>query len=341
MDAPPMKKPRRRTCACFLYALLALLLSLAGAAAYTAYDNQRFIVVEHELTLPRLPASFDGFRILLISDMHGSTFGERQERLVNAINRLDYDLIAFAGDMGNSLYGTADPASPQAVLDLLDGLTDKTYVFWVDGNWGPYALDSAAGSFGEIPTSFGAQLQARGVRLLALPFAIPRGADRLWITPRLSEAVFEWDRQTFEALDYPQFEPAHAKAVQAYQALRLSSEVKILLTHFPLPVNLPPAETARWQELDYDLILAGHYHGGQVRLPFIGALYIPTSTTGLGGTGYLPDQDIVKGVSYFEGTPQVVSAGLGASSPVRWLRFRLFNTPEINLITLRSPAAQP
>jgi hypothetical protein len=333
-----MKKPRRRTCSCLLFTLLALLLSLA---AYTAYDNQRFIIVEHELTLPRLPASFDGFRILLISDLHGSTFGAQQARLVSAINALDYDLIAFAGDMGRSYPTDDSPAAEQAALDLLDGLTDKTYVFWVDGNWGPYALDSAAGSFGEIPTSFGVQLQARGVRLLSLPFAIPRGADRLWITPRLSEAVLEWDRQTFQALDYPQFEAAHAKAQQAYQALRSSSEVKILLTHFPLPANLPSKVTAAWQELDYDLILAGHYHGGQVRLPFIGALYIPTSTEGLGGTGFLPDQDIVKGVSYFGGAPQVVSAGLGASSPVRWLRFRLFNTPEINLITLRSPAVQP
>ena len=267
--------------------------------------------------------------------------GERQARLVSAINRLDYDMIAFAGDMSDSLDGTADPASLQAVLDLLDGLTDKTYLFWVDGNWGPYALESAAGSFGEIPTDFGDQLQARGVRLLALPFPIQRGADRLWITPRLSEAVLEWDRRTFKALNYPQFEPAHAKAVQAYQALRSSGEVKILLSHFPLPANLPAAETAAWQELDYDLILAGHYHGGQMRLPFIGALYIPSSNDGLFGTGFLPDQDIVKGVSYFGSTPQVVSAGLGASSPVRWLRFRLFNTPEINMITLRSPAAQP
>ena len=217
-----MKKPRRRSCSFSLYALLALLVSLAGVAAYTAYDNQRLIVVEHELTLPRLPASFDGFRILLISDMHGAAFGERQARLVSAINRLDYDMIAFAGDMSDSLDGTADPASLQAVLDLLDGLTDKTYIFWVDGNWGPYALESAAGSFGEIPTDFGDQLQARGVRLLALPFPRPTVFGNTNLAFVLFLLVIWLLRVTLRQSALPRSSPTHAPLVALFVCYVLS-----------------------------------------------------------------------------------------------------------------------
>jgi len=110
--------------------------------------------------------------------------------------------------------------------------------------------------------------------------------------------------------------------------------VKLLLNHYPFPTNLTDSQIEAHQHLDYDLILAGHYHGGQIRLPFIGALYIPSYDRENKNSDLFPDQNDVKGLSYFGETPQYISTGLRSSNVVPLLNFRLFNTPEINLITL-------
>ena len=82
------------------------------------------------------------------------------------------------------------------------------------------------------------------------------------------------------------------------------------------------------------------YHGGRHLqkilniAPLIGALYIPSPTSGI-KNGYFPKQNEVKGLNQIVDMQQYISAGLGASASISFLNFRLFNTPEINLITLK------
>jgi predicted MPP superfamily phosphohydrolase len=127
---------------------------------------------------------------------------------------------------------------------------------------------------------------------------------------------------------------AYDNAIADYEKINDNGEVKLVLNHYPFPTNLTDTQITAQQHLDYDLILAGHYHGGQIRLPIIGALYIPSYTTENNNGGLFPDQNDVKGMTYFGTTPQYISAGLGSSNVIPLLNFRLFNTPEINLITL-------
>lgn len=77
------------------------------------------------------------------------------------------------------------------------------------------------------------------------------------------------------------------------------------------------------QNTDIDIVVSGHTHGGQIRLPFIGPM-VPSVHTKLG-------RDFYKGLFKFKDTFLLVSAGLGESGP----RARLFNRPEINVITLK------
>ena len=78
--------------------LAVLLLSLAGALFL--YDQQNRIQPETvEACSPRLPAAFDGFRVVQISDLHGKMFGADNERLLNAVAGLEPDLIAITGDL--------------------------------------------------------------------------------------------------------------------------------------------------------------------------------------------------------------------------------------------------
>ncbi len=331
---------KRRTARTILYALLAV---LVVSVVYNIYDNHRLIVVEREIVVERLPESFDGFRILQISDLHSRSFGEGQADLVQAINRLDYDMIALTGDMNS---GDRDESAgrSKAILNLLDGIENKEHVYWIDGNTGPHAIASVDGLQTGSLTEIGVVLQSRGCRILSLPEAIRRSDDQIWVTPEMSKTnlsmyqSFLSDENWREkhAEDVKQVQVYAERAERALQAIH-NGEVKILLAHAPKQTNLTEAELALNGDLDYDLILAGHYHGGQIRLPLIGAVYIPSPTSGINSSGFLPKQSDVKGVSFYGNTPQYVSAGLGASGHIRWLKFRLFNTPEINLITLRRP----
>lgn len=323
--------------------LFGLLILLTTSIVYNVYDNHRFIVVEQEIIVERLPQSFDDFRILHISDLHGKYFGEKQADLIEAINKLDYDMIAFTGDMNNSTEMDHSVENSKAILDLLDGIKNKDYMFWVDGNTGPYAIEHYDGMTTGGLTEIGAVLQEKGCKLLTLPHAITRGNDKIWITPEMSEMSFSWARSRLENEKLPEGDENAAEvqffyqqAYESFQALNGNREVKIFLSHSPKQINLTAEELKMYgDELDYDLILAGHYHGGQIRLPLIGAFYIPSPTTGINNSGFFPDQSAVKGISYYGNVPQYVSAGLGASGHVRMLSFRLFNTSEINLITLR------
>ena len=75
------------------------------------------------------------------------------------------------------------------------------------------------------------------------------------------------------------------------------------------------------------LVLAGHYTGGQWRMPWGGALYVPAY-------GWFPEDSLIRGLDYLAGIPQYISAGLSASDSYPWQPFRLFNGPEITYIIL-------
>jgi predicted MPP superfamily phosphohydrolase len=320
--------------------LVAVLLLIAAAVAYNIYDNQRFAVRQESVTLDRLPPAFDGYRILWISDLHGYRFGPAQARLTAAINALDYDLLALGGDMALSDPDRSDLENAGPVFELLDGLTGDTPVYWVDGNWRPRATHDVYGIETGTPSQLGEALQSRGVTLLLAPQPITRGAERIWFTPALSEADFAPGARevVLNVLGQKVFEQTEAffgAVGDTFHQIKGNGEVKILLTHFPKPVGGSVEQVAMTGEMPYDLILAGHYHGGQWRLPLLGAVYLPSWVSG-GGREFFPDQRMVKGWSAYGGTPQYVSAGLGASNHFGWDGFRLFNTPEVSVITLRS-----
>lgn len=284
--------------------LLKVVFSIIGISIllvilYNVYDNNRIKVVKETIEINNLPSDFEGFKILQISDLHGKSFGRDQKRLIKLINSLDYDIIAITGDMINTHTEDIEP-----FIKMLDGITNKENIFYVQGNVDKPAINEGTNEI----TEEGQLLIENGCNLLDKPYKLEKGNGELWITRFLNNNQF-------------------------YELSGLSSEnnnsVKIALTHYPRHdyhfgegTNNP----------DYDLILAGHYHGGQVRIPFYGALFVPDAFSDF----YLyPNQDEVKGLITWGNTNQYVSAGLGSSSSYKFLEFRVFNSPEINLLTLK------
>lgn len=311
----------------------ALLITLV---IYTVVDDSRFVIVRQDVTIPRLPQQFDGYTILQISDLHSQRFGAHEENLAAAINVLDYDLIAVTGDMQKHRVGDMQP-----FYDLLHAINHKDPILFTAGNAGPMDFDMATGYI----TEEGKKLQAVGCRLLDRPFVVERDGARIWFSELFDDNHREsWhvrferkipDTEMYDLQKYDMAHIAYKKTIDDIFAGISPDDTLIGITHYPVTQKVldDPAHDGM---KPFDLVLAGHYHGGQIRLPVLGAIYIPIPSEPR--AGIFPDPRIVSGLYVGNGMQQYVSRGLGAGGPIPFLQFRFLDTPEINLITLHSAA---
>ena len=300
---------------------------------YTCWDNQRIVVQTQEVFIDSLPDAFDGYTILQISDLHGKYFGEKQEKLLSTIASVPHDIILFTGDM--NLGTESDAASSQAIFDLLDGLQGER-MLWVDGNCGPYTVENFIWPTGRL-TEIGETVTSKGVEILTEPIEIEKDGASIYFTGKLAWSHLKDD---YECLDLSNkdadlreaIEAYHAKQVSWYEKLNHEELTLIAVDHYPEQSYLADETWEYEQHLPYDLMICGHNHGGQICLPFIGAVYIPTVSSSRGG--YFPNQQDVRGLQTIAQTQQYISAGLGASGNAL-VRFRFLCPPEINQIILR------
>lgn len=331
------EKSRKRRLGLKLWLGLSALVALCAVGNLMANENPR--VVRQEVEIPNLPSNFEGFTILQLTDLHGFRFGENQARLAAQINALDYDMLALTGDMNRENEEAETSYAP--VYELLRAIELKTpLVFWIDGNHGPYACHKALWVTVGL-SEIGEDLSEMGCIVLQYPYEIKRGNQHIWIVPRMRGLSYDSffascdPNQTYEGgVKGREALAIELKRLSWFNKLYQNGEVKIGLIHEPEERFASEGMWDSLRNLDYSLLIAGHNHGGQIRIPFYGAFYIPTLDTERGG--YFPRQEDVMGLSQIGGTPQYISAGLGASSSVSFLNFRLFNPPEINLIVLRS-----
>ena len=236
-----------------------------------------------------LPGAFEGFKIAHVSDLHNAVFGRKNEKLLSLIRAAEPDIIAITGDLIDSRHTDIDSA-----LAFVEAAAEIAPVYYVTGNH-ESRLD-----FDAIEP----RLIAAGARVLRNEAEdIGRGGERI----RLA------------GIDDPSFIRTGGTAEE-----RAASELEqpgdgggtftVLLAHRPELVEV-------YAEYGAGLVLSGHAHGGQVRLPLLGGLYAP-------GQGLLPEYD--SGLYSLGETQMVVSRGLGNSvAPLR-----VNNRPELVIVTL-------
>ena len=108
---------------------------------------------------------------------------------------------------------------------------------WVEGNVGPYLVESVCGSYTGALTAVGASLQEKGVQILVAPVSIERQNEKIWITPALSELGFDANYRSLPDDGSWECGQGQYERVQAYyrdvysifKALQGNDEVKILL----------------------------------------------------------------------------------------------------------------
>jgi predicted MPP superfamily phosphohydrolase len=248
----------------------------------------------YEIRSSRIPASFDGYCIVQVSDLHKQHFGERQVRLTRAIRNARPDLIAITGDL--TYLGSWNA---EDIKYLARELTEIAPVYFVSGNH-----DVLHGHLENLQK----YLEISGIGVLEGEVtAISRGTDSIVIAGIQDPGVLRRQGGKGKTID-------RWKAALTSLRDSLDDRYTVLLSH-------RPEFFEQYADLGFDLVLAGHAHGGQIRLPFVGALYAPDQ-------GWLPRY--ASGIHARGGTRMIVSRGLGNS----WFPIRFLNRPELVVVRL-------
>lgn len=228
------KKHRGRGC---LTALIILAL-IAAAAAFLIKDSREDLEISrYEVKSQKLPESFDGFKIVQLSDLHGAEFGEDGMELVEKVKELEPDMIALTGDF------VTDEGDLAAVKKLAGRLTELCPVYFVSGNH----------EFGSgLAVKVRNILERAGVKYLSNEYlTISRGEDEI-LLGGVEDPLAYADMLSPDELA----QKMNDAAPDAF---------KILLGHRNYWMTEYP-------ELPVDLIFCGHAHGGLIRIPGVGGL---------------------------------------------------------------------
>lgn len=263
------------------------IVTMAGAVgAYSYFVEPNWLEVTHpSLVIPGLPRELDGFRIAHMSDFHLATAARGAAvvfRAFDECNRAKPDVVVLTGDY------TSSRRAIGALPDILQRLTARP-VLAVSGNHDyRFGRDHRR----RLIRTF----QDAGITLIDnASSTVSRGSAKAWF-------VGVGDGHT-----------SHDQLDVAMQGLTDADRPRILLTHYPdLLLELPPDT--------FDLALAGHTHGAQVRLPLLTRWALRGSHT-----------RFTSGLFRVNGTSLYVNRGLGCSTYP--LRFR--SRPELTLLTLR------
>ena len=271
----------------------------AGLVLYSGELERHWIdVTQRDVALRGLPADFEGMRIVQLSDIHMDSFTEPffMRRVIERINELKPDAVFLTGDFVTSgRWPNADARKAAwECAEILKKLECKS-VHAVLGNH-----DVIVGA-----ATIEAALRSSSISVLRNSFVpLERGSARIWLA----------------GLDDPLAGHPDLDAAIPENIRNLRNEPVVLLCHAPdyaVHIRSHAASEA------VGLMLSGHTHGGQIRLPLIGALVLPPM-----------------GKRFVEGWFQLGNMGLYVNRGIGTIGvpFRLDCPPEITLFTLRAKA---
>ena len=119
---------RRRGClhSLIIWAAVGLI-----AAGFWQYQNNIIAAEPFSVPSERLPAAFDGLRIVVVSDLHGKTFGPGNKTLLDAVEAAEPDLIAITGDLADE---TCSAEQVTAMVDTASSLDTIAPAYYISGN---------------------------------------------------------------------------------------------------------------------------------------------------------------------------------------------------------------
>ena len=275
----------------FLAVAAALLVALV---IWIAWGNTALELNTYTISSSKLPQSFDGYRIAHVSDLHNAEMGKDNEKLLTILRDADPDMIAITGDLIDSRSTNVEIA-----LNFIREAVKIAPCYYVTGNH-----EARVNEYDELKSG----MESAGVIVLE---------------DAQTEISLDGDTITLIGVNDPSYQTDYlfgdSETVMNTKLEELhteNGEFTVLLSHRPELFDT-------YADHGLDLVLSGHAHGGQFRLPFIGGLVAPNQ-------GLFPEYDA--GI-YTEGnTNMLVSRGIGNSI----LPFRINNRPEVILIELQA-----
>ena len=230
-----------------------------------------------------------GFRIALITDLHSCYYGKGQKSLIDRIDNEEPDIVVFSGDIFD------DKLSDENAKIVFEDLVTKYPCYYVTGNHEYWS--GRADSMKDYLRSIGVHVLEGDCKRIEVE---DHTIDMCGVDDPTDIGYSPWIDQFDRA--YSETDPSH---------------IRILVSHRPEKINT-------YEKYDFDLILAGHAHAGQFRIPFINrGLFVPdqgSMALYVSGQYELPNGSIM-----------VVSRGLAReSTPLP----RFFNHPEVVIIDI-------
>ncbi len=264
-----------------------LIMTLVALSVFLIWQNNDIVITDIKYTNARVPEAFDGFKIVQVSDLHNTEFGKNHKRFIENIKICNPDIIIVTGDIVDRRRYDIDVAE-----NFIRLAKEIAPVYYVSGNH-----EAWSGKYHEVIQ----RLSATGITLLEDDSVnIVRYDQEISILGLSDPATYiSQDKKTS---DYLTLGDNLSKISQ-------ENSFKVLLSHRPELIDI-------YSKYKVDLVFSGHAHGGQIRLPFIGAIIAPNQ-------GWLPKY--TSGIHVKGNTTLVISRGLGNSL----FPFRVFNRPEI------------
>lgn len=264
--------------------ILSIIILIIGVILYSHFIGTKGLVVrEYSVINNKLPSNFHGLKIVHFSDLHyGTTIHLKElENIINEINVFKPHIVFFTGDLIDNDASVSKEEIPK-VISLLNKIDPEIESYMVRGN------HDHSENYNEILKNINIKLLDNKSELFYYnsdtPLLIIGLSDYLVGNQNIDLAFENYNEEYYT----------------------------ILLMHEPDSVN-------KLNDYHADLILAGHSHNGQVRLPFIGAILKVN-----GAKTYYDPEYIIKE------SPMYISGGLGTSK----YPFRLFNHPSFNFYRL-------
>ena len=279
--------------------ILCLLLIVVAVGGYIIYDVNRVATVEYTYESSKVPPNFDGYRVGFVTDFHNS---DNFEKINKAFLDAEPDIICVVGDLVDM--NTKDFTN---AVKLMEGLTEIADVYYVYGN---HEVWSNSENHTEIPL-IKEKLEGVNVKFL-----------------NDSVKTIEKDGEMINLVGYG--DSVYDDTGTAGEIFKTKSKEKITKLYNTLDKNvLNILLFHRGQYFDmiadigYDIVLAGHLHGGLVNIKGVREYILDKH---FGASHYL------KGEYKSDDSVMYLSAGIADRKNV----WRVFNTPEINILELKT-----
>lgn len=261
--------------------LLFIVIISIGLFAFFKWQNNSITISEIAFKNDTIPESFNGYKILQISDLHNKEFGSKQNKILGKIEKINPDIIVITGDLIDSNNTNIDVA-----MDLIDGIINIAPIYYVSGNH-----EAWSGSYNDLKS----KLENSGVVVLD-------NKKTEFFNDRDSIDIIGLADTSFIESDWLEYGGNSETKNLLNKLAEDNTNFKILLSHRPELFDI-------YSNSNVNLVFSGHAHGGQFRLPFIGGLIAPDQ-------GFFPK--LTEGIHTSNNTSMIISRGLGNSIiPVR------------------------